>query len=86
MRRRQGVRRQDVWDGGDGPFAPPPAALHGVVPRRTADPAEARRLFAEHGAVILTGRGAEFDDAAAIPQLVFGEAGVRSYLPPIKIA
>jgi hypothetical protein len=62
-----------------------PSSSVGVVPQRTGDPAQARQLFCEDGAVILTGAGTSFFDAAAVPEMVFGPGGVRSYLPPIKI-
>jgi hypothetical protein len=84
-------RRQDVWEEEDSPppSGPTAGAVGGgcaIVPERTADPARAAELFARDGAVIWTGSaGTGFDDAAAVPAAVFGAAGIRSFLPPIKI-
>ena len=77
-------RRQDVWDAATP--TPQPLPQCAVVPERTADPRRAAELFARDGAVIWTGSaGTAFHDAASVPAAVFGAAGVRSYLPPIKI-
>jgi alpha-ketoglutarate-dependent taurine dioxygenase len=43
----------------------------GIVPTRTAEPAEARRLVESDGAVILTGAGLTADDAVAAARAIF---------------
>lgn len=46
----------------------------GVVPQRTADPAEARTILERDGAVILTGCGRDAPASEAIPESVFGSS------------
>lgn len=45
----------------------------GIVPLRTADPAEAARAVAERGAAILTGIGGSEELARLVPRLVHGD-------------
>ncbi len=52
----------------------------GVVPQRTADPAEARQLVGLDGAVVLTGRGHGADAARQVAIDVFGDEVLA--LPP----
>ena len=50
-----------------------PAEVGGLVPERTADPAEAAALVARNGAAILTGRATDEDGARQVARDVLGE-------------
>jgi alpha-ketoglutarate-dependent taurine dioxygenase len=52
-----------------------------LVPRRTADPAEAARLVADEGACVLTGLATGQTSAAGLARLVFGDRVVAAPEP-----